>query len=175
MGTGKKKIEIKQIIKEGSRMVTFSKRRKGLFKKASQLESMTNARVAIVVFSPTGKPYTCGNVIAAIGTHFPQFHKNEIESCGTHISQLQKNEIGSSGSHFPKNETGESGTRFTQFRSSEIGSTGSHLKNGLCDWLEKIDVEECGNLDELLLLKEQLEGTRDKLAEHSESFEALFV
>ncbi|KAJ8540263.1 hypothetical protein K7X08_030182 [Anisodus acutangulus] len=145
MGTGKK-IEIKQIIKEASRMVTFSKRRKGLFKKASQLESMTGARVAIVVFSPTGKPYTCGDVNAAIGTHFPRFHGSEIGSCGSQY-----------------HENGASGSRSFS------------LKNGLCDWLEKIDVEECGNLSEMLLLKEQLEGNRDKLAEHTESFEALFM
>ncbi|PHT41237.1 Agamous-like MADS-box protein AGL17 [Capsicum baccatum] len=43
MGTGKKKIEIQKITKETSRMVTFSKRRKGLFKKAKELESMTEA------------------------------------------------------------------------------------------------------------------------------------
>nr|XP_009593982.1 agamous-like MADS-box protein AGL23 [Nicotiana tomentosiformis] len=55
MGTGKKKIEIKKITKESSRMVTFSKRRKGLFKKAVELQSKTiDTQVAILVFSPTG-------------------------------------------------------------------------------------------------------------------------
>ncbi|XP_016458072.2 MADS-box transcription factor 23-like [Nicotiana tabacum] len=70
MGTGKKKIEIKQIMKAASRMVTFSKRRKGLFKKALELESMTGARVAAIVFSPTGKPYISGDVNSAIDRHF---------------------------------------------------------------------------------------------------------
>ncbi|XP_070003264.1 agamous-like MADS-box protein AGL28 [Nicotiana sylvestris] len=55
MGTGKKKIEIKKITKESSKMVTFSKRRKGLFKKAVELQSKTSGtQVAILVFSPTG-------------------------------------------------------------------------------------------------------------------------
>lgn len=62
MGTGKKKIETKKISKESSRKVAFSKRRKGLFKKAVELESMTGAQVAILVFSQAGKPYTCGDV-----------------------------------------------------------------------------------------------------------------
>ena len=61
MGKGKKKIEIKKITKETSRMVTFSKRRKGLFKKAEALQTLTGANVAIFVFSPAGKPYSCGD------------------------------------------------------------------------------------------------------------------
>ncbi|XP_055814504.1 agamous-like MADS-box protein AGL28 [Solanum dulcamara] len=55
-------IEMKKISKESSRKVAFSKRRKGLFKKAVELESMTGAQVAILVFSQAGKPYTCGDV-----------------------------------------------------------------------------------------------------------------
>nr|XP_016508956.1 PREDICTED: agamous-like MADS-box protein AGL29 [Nicotiana tabacum] len=144
MGTGKKKIEIKQIMKETSRMVTFSKRRKGLFKKALELESMTGARVAAIVFSPTGKPYTYGDVYSAIDRHF-------------------------SSSIDPLSGSGDvciSGSRSTP-----------PSRNGLRNWLENIDVQECENLNELLLLKEQLEGTREKLAfiEDSESFLALFM
>ncbi|TMW84693.1 hypothetical protein EJD97_024608 [Solanum chilense] len=62
MGKGKQKIEIKKITKESARKVAFSKRRKGLFKKAVQFESKTGAKVAILVFSSSGKPYTCGDV-----------------------------------------------------------------------------------------------------------------
>ncbi|GMP97437.1 hypothetical protein CsSME_00045693 [Camellia sinensis var. sinensis] len=58
MGSGKKKIEIKRVEKEGQRMVTFSKRRHGLFNKARQLRSLTGADIAILTFSPAGRPYT---------------------------------------------------------------------------------------------------------------------
>uniref|UniRef100_A0A3Q7EFH4 MADS-box domain-containing protein n=1 Tax=Solanum lycopersicum TaxID=4081 RepID=A0A3Q7EFH4_SOLLC len=67
MGKGKQKIEIKKITKESARKVAFSKRRKGLFKKAVQLESKTGAKVAILVFSSSGKPYTCGDVETLCG------------------------------------------------------------------------------------------------------------
>ncbi|XP_019237490.1 PREDICTED: MADS-box transcription factor 23-like [Nicotiana attenuata] len=80
MGTGKKKIEIKKITKESSRMVTFSKRRKGLFKKAVELESKTSGvQVAVLVFSPTGKPYTCGgnDVLTTFQNHCDSSHSSE--------------------------------------------------------------------------------------------------
>ncbi|KAL7187692.1 hypothetical protein ACSBR1_037701 [Camellia fascicularis] len=60
MGSGKKKIEIKRVEKKGQRMVTFSKRRHGIFNKARQLRSLTGADIAILTFSPAGRPYTQG-------------------------------------------------------------------------------------------------------------------
>ncbi|KAF7145329.1 hypothetical protein RHSIM_Rhsim04G0025100 [Rhododendron simsii] len=41
-------------------MVTFSKRRKGLFKKAHELHCLTGADIAIVPCSMAGRPYTHG-------------------------------------------------------------------------------------------------------------------
>ncbi|KAK1271597.1 Agamous-like MADS-box protein AGL62 [Acorus gramineus] len=54
---GRKKIEIKKIEKEDARQVCFSKRRQGVFKKASELSILCGAQIAIIVFSPGGKPY----------------------------------------------------------------------------------------------------------------------
>ncbi|KAK1262443.1 Agamous-like MADS-box protein AGL62 [Acorus gramineus] len=54
---GRKKIEMKKIEKEDARQVCFSKRRQGLFKKASELSLLCGAHIAIIVFSPGGKPY----------------------------------------------------------------------------------------------------------------------
>ncbi|KAL5731839.1 hypothetical protein ACHQM5_004529 [Ranunculus cassubicifolius] len=54
---GRQKIEIKRIEQEESRQVTFSKRRSGLFKKASELHILCGAEVAIIVFSPAGKVF----------------------------------------------------------------------------------------------------------------------
>ncbi|CAK9157248.1 unnamed protein product [Ilex paraguariensis] len=61
MGMGKKKIEIKKKEKELDGMVTFSKRRQGLFKKARELHLRTNANVAILVFLEVGQVYTHGD------------------------------------------------------------------------------------------------------------------
>lgn len=53
---GRQKIEIKRIEKEEARQVCFSKRRAGVFKKAHELSVLCGAEIAIVVFSPAGKP-----------------------------------------------------------------------------------------------------------------------
>ncbi|KAL4310610.1 hypothetical protein GQ457_01G041240 [Hibiscus cannabinus] len=58
---GRRKIEMKMVKDSSSRQVTFSKRRTGLFKKANELATLCAAQVAIVVFSPGGKPYSFGH------------------------------------------------------------------------------------------------------------------
>lgn len=60
MGKGKRKIAIEKIVNEQSRMVTFSKRRKGLFKKAQELNSKTGSSIALLVLSKAGRPYVYG-------------------------------------------------------------------------------------------------------------------
>ncbi|KAJ1407337.1 hypothetical protein SESBI_24443 [Sesbania bispinosa] len=58
---GKKKVEMKRIENKSSRQVTFSKRRKGLLKKARELAILCDANVAVVIFSSAGKLYECCN------------------------------------------------------------------------------------------------------------------
>ncbi|KAJ4760257.1 Agamous-like MADS-box protein AGL61 [Rhynchospora pubera] len=54
---GKRKIAIQLIENVDARNVCFSKRRTGLFKKASELRVMCGAQVRVVAFSPAGKPF----------------------------------------------------------------------------------------------------------------------
>lgn len=58
---GRRKIEIKRIECMEARHVCFSKRREGLYKKASELCALTGAKVAVIVFSPAKKPYSFGD------------------------------------------------------------------------------------------------------------------
>ncbi|XP_042506107.1 agamous-like MADS-box protein AGL62 [Macadamia integrifolia] len=58
---GRKKIEMKKIDDETARLVTFSKRRLGLFKKASELSILCGAEAAILVFSESDKVYSFGH------------------------------------------------------------------------------------------------------------------
>ncbi|KAM6576493.1 hypothetical protein CsatB_028330 [Cannabis sativa] len=53
----RQKIEIKKIDNITARQVTFSKRRRGLFKKAQELSTLCDAQLALIVFSSTGKLY----------------------------------------------------------------------------------------------------------------------
>ncbi|RWW43787.1 hypothetical protein BHE74_00050516, partial [Ensete ventricosum] len=54
---GRGKIAICRIENSTSRQVTFSKRRKGLLKKAKELAILCDAEVGVVVFSATGRLY----------------------------------------------------------------------------------------------------------------------
>ncbi|KAF5193544.1 Mads-box transcription factor [Thalictrum thalictroides] len=55
------KTQVKRIENAASRQVTFSKRRKGLLKKAHELSVLCDAEVSLIVFSPTGKLYEFSN------------------------------------------------------------------------------------------------------------------
>ncbi|KAL6604021.1 hypothetical protein ACP70R_044382 [Stipagrostis hirtigluma subsp. patula] len=71
---GKQRIEIRRIEEDSRRQVTFSKRKAGVLKKATELAMLCDAHVAVVVFSPGkrqpppssgegngGKPFGVGN------------------------------------------------------------------------------------------------------------------
>ncbi|KFK43925.1 hypothetical protein AALP_AA1G191900 [Arabis alpina] len=59
---GRQKIEIKEIKVESKRQVTFSKRRRGLFKKAAELSVLAGAKIAIITFSKTDRIFKFGHV-----------------------------------------------------------------------------------------------------------------
>lgn len=58
---GKRKREIKLVQDKQNRMVTFSKRRQGLFKKAKKLSILCGCEIAIVTFSGAGKAFSFGS------------------------------------------------------------------------------------------------------------------
>ncbi|XP_050891408.1 agamous-like MADS-box protein AGL62 [Lathyrus oleraceus] len=60
-GRGRKKTEMKKMSNESHLQVTFSKRRSGLFKKASELCTLCGVDIALVVFSPSEKVFSFGH------------------------------------------------------------------------------------------------------------------
>lgn len=58
---GKQKIEMKVVEAYEDRMITFSKRKAGIYKKIIEIITMCGAEVAFLVFSEGGKPYTFAN------------------------------------------------------------------------------------------------------------------
>ncbi|KAH6765400.1 hypothetical protein C2S52_016383 [Perilla frutescens var. hirtella] len=60
-GKGRQKIAMAKIENETNLQVTFSKRRAGVFKKASELSTLCGAETAVVVFSPGNKPHSFGH------------------------------------------------------------------------------------------------------------------
>lgn len=58
---GRQKVTMVKMENQSNLQVTFSKRRAGLFKKASELCTLCGAEAAIVVFSPADKAYCFGH------------------------------------------------------------------------------------------------------------------
>ncbi|XP_020419737.1 agamous-like MADS-box protein AGL62 [Prunus persica] len=74
---GRQKIEMKRIEDQDDRLVTFSKRRSGVYKKASELATLCGAEVGVVVFSPSGKPFSYANSsIDSIANRFLNGHRH---------------------------------------------------------------------------------------------------
>ncbi|TXG74694.1 hypothetical protein ES288_1Z019200v1 [Gossypium darwinii] len=58
---GKQKIEIKIIENADDRLITFSKRRTGIYKKISELSILCGGEILFIIFSPDGKPFSFGH------------------------------------------------------------------------------------------------------------------
>ncbi|KAJ7969117.1 Agamous-like MADS-box protein [Quillaja saponaria] len=58
---GRQKVKMEKMTKESNLQVTFSKRRSGLFKKASELCTLCGVEVALIVFSPGKKVFAFGH------------------------------------------------------------------------------------------------------------------
>ncbi|KAB2601427.1 agamous-like MADS-box protein AGL62 [Pyrus ussuriensis x Pyrus communis] len=58
---GRQKIEMKKIENEEVLLVSFSKRRSGVYKKATDMIALSGGEVGIVIFSPSGKPFSYGH------------------------------------------------------------------------------------------------------------------
>ncbi|XP_011087946.1 MADS-box protein SVP isoform X2 [Sesamum indicum] len=74
----RQKIQIKKIDNLTARQVTFSKRRRGLFKKAQELSTLCDAEIALIVFSATGKlfDYSSSSMMQLIQRHSLQSEKS---------------------------------------------------------------------------------------------------
>ncbi|KAF8114271.1 hypothetical protein N665_0039s0035 [Sinapis alba] len=77
---GRQKIEIKEIKEDSKRHVTFSKRRRGLFKKAAELSVLTGAKIAVVTFSKCGRIYSFGHVDSLMDKYLRKIPVNLDES-----------------------------------------------------------------------------------------------
>ncbi|XP_010454329.1 PREDICTED: floral homeotic protein PISTILLATA-like isoform X2 [Camelina sativa] len=72
---GRGKIEIKRIENPNNRVVTFSKRRTGLVKKAKEITVLCDAKVALIIFASNGKmtDYCCPSM--DLGAMLDQYQK----------------------------------------------------------------------------------------------------
>nr|ACH53558.1 MADS-box transcription factor MPF1 [Physalis pubescens] len=86
----RQKIQIKKIDNLTARQVTFSKRRRGLFKKAQELSTLCDADIGLIVFSATGKlfEYSSSSMMQLI-----EKHKMHSERDMDSLEQLQSSNL----------------------------------------------------------------------------------
>ncbi|XP_010531345.1 PREDICTED: agamous-like MADS-box protein AGL21 [Tarenaya hassleriana] len=74
---GRGKIVIQRIDDSTSRQVTFSKRRKGLIKKAKELAILCDAEVGLIIFSSTGRLYDFSS--SSMKSVIERYNKTKME------------------------------------------------------------------------------------------------
>nr|ASY97764.1 AP31 [Cercidiphyllum japonicum] len=86
------KIEIKRIENSTNRQVTYSKRRKGLFKKANELAILCDAKVSIIMHSNTGKLHEYISPSTTTKQLFDEYQKTlKIDLWSSHYEIMQEN------------------------------------------------------------------------------------
>ncbi|XP_043714123.1 MADS-box protein JOINTLESS-like isoform X1 [Telopea speciosissima] len=85
----REKIQIRKITNTTARQVTFSKRRRGLFKKAEELSILCDAEVALIVFSSTGKLFEFANSSVKDIVERHRLHSKNIEKLDGPSLELQ--------------------------------------------------------------------------------------
>ncbi|XP_071731587.1 MADS-box protein JOINTLESS-like isoform X2 [Rutidosis leptorrhynchoides] len=129
----RQKTEIRKIEKLSARQVTFSKRRRGLFKKAQELSTLCDVDIALIVFSATGKlfhysPSSMNQVL--------ERHRLQSQNVGDQLQQSsQELQIARRRSAILSKELGE--------RTREL----SHLKG---EDLQGLDLKELRKLEAII-------------------------
>ncbi|XP_017640699.1 MADS-box protein AGL24-like isoform X2 [Gossypium arboreum] len=89
----REKIKIKKIDNLTARQVTFSKRRRGLFKKAEELSVLCDAEFALIIFSATGKlfEFATSSMKDILGRY--NLHSNKLDQPTLELRLESTNEI----------------------------------------------------------------------------------
>ncbi|CAA2935137.1 MADS-box protein JOINTLESS-like isoform X4 [Olea europaea var. sylvestris] len=168
----REKIPIKKIDNTSARQVTFSKRRKGLLKKAKELSVLCDADLALIIFSSTGKLFDFAS----------SSMKNILEKHGLHSKNLEKLEQSS----LELQIVGDSNySRLSQ----EVAERSHQLRYMRGEELQELSIEELQKLERSLetglscvkekmdekIMKEinQLQQTRMELMEENERLRLL--
>ncbi|CAL4937952.1 unnamed protein product [Urochloa decumbens] len=177
MAGKRERIAIRRIENLAARQVTFSKRRRGLFKKAEELSILCDAEVGLVVFSATGKLFhfastSMKQIIDRYDSHSKTLQKSEAPS------QLQSH-VDDSACAKLREELAEASLKLRQMRGEELqrlsvqqlqelektleSGLGSVLKTKsqkISDEINGLERKRMLLIEENSRLKEQLQVTR---------------
>ncbi|KAJ4753271.1 MADS transcription factor [Rhynchospora pubera] len=157
----REKLKLRRIDNTAARQVTFSKRRKGLFKKAEELSILCDAEVALIVFSSTGKLF--------------QFSSSSMKKTLDKYSGHSKDHDGPDHKPATPLDLNIEQTNCEEL-SKKVASASLQLKQMRGEELDKLSVVELQQLENKLeeglsrvlnrkgqLMMEQIDGLRQKL------------
>ncbi|XP_057763620.1 MADS-box protein JOINTLESS-like [Salvia miltiorrhiza] len=164
----RQKIQIKKIDNLTTRQVTFSKRRRGLFKKAQELATLCDAEIALIVFSATGKLFDYSS--SSITQIIQRLNLQSEDSYSKRLNNLQAggdnydaiiNELtlelrqlhGQELQGLDVNEL----QRLERVVESAMGRVGKKKKNMLMNEISKLKTREIELLEENAMLKQQVD------------------
>ncbi|XP_065873880.1 MADS-box protein SVP [Euphorbia lathyris] len=129
----REKIQIRKIDNATARQVTFSKRRRGLFKKAEELAVLCDADVALIIFSSTNKLFEyCSSGM-----------KEVLDRHNLHSKNLEKMEQPSLELQLVEN------SNFSRL-SKEVAEKSQQLRQMRGEELHGLDIEELKQLEKSL-------------------------
>ncbi|XWS63101.1 hypothetical protein CRYUN_Cryun06bG0067500 [Craigia yunnanensis] len=129
----RRKIQIKKIDNIAARQVTFSKRRRGLFKKAHELSTLCDAEIALVVFSATGKLFEYSSTSTG----------QVIERLNLQSERVDRLDL------IPSPELQLESSTYARL-SKEISEKTQELRQLMGEELRGLDLEELKHLEKLL-------------------------
>nr|XP_023880231.1 MADS-box protein JOINTLESS-like [Quercus suber] len=115
----RRRIQIKKIDNTTARQVTFSKRRRGLFKKAFELSTLCDAEISLMVFSAAGKLFEYASSSMQLVIERRNLHPENLGKMDQLSLELQLLENGTSYAMLNK-ETEEKTHELRNIRGEEL-------------------------------------------------------
>ncbi|KAL7585292.1 hypothetical protein Lser_V15G44557 [Lactuca serriola] len=145
----REKIKIKKIDNITARQVTFSKRRRGLLKKAQELAVLCDADVALIVFSATGKlfEYSSSSMQEMLGKYklHSSNNRDKVDDPSLNLELVESDEVRLSKEIYDKNR------ELRQLR-------GQELQGLTIEELEHLETVLEGGLSRVLQTKDEKFG-----------------
>ncbi|XP_068643522.1 agamous-like MADS-box protein AGL65 isoform X2 [Aristolochia californica] len=171
---GRVKLKIKRLESTNNRAVTYSKRRTGILKKARELSILCDIDIALLMFSPAGKPTLClgersniEEVIAKFAQLTPQERaKRKLESLEALKKTFKKLDHDVNIQDFlgTGTQTVEELTNQSRLLQSQL----AEIHKRISYWM---DPDKINSLDHIRMMEESLRESINQIRAHKENFE----
>ncbi|KAG0499415.1 hypothetical protein HPP92_003653 [Vanilla planifolia] len=170
----REKIKIRKIDNATARQVTFSKRRRGLFKKAQELSILCDAEVGLIIFSSTGKLFqfsstSMNEIVERYGLQFKSIQKVDQPSLDLQFDRNDSAKLSKQADELSQQLRKMRGEDIDKLTLEELQKIESTLGTGLSRVLEKKDQKILDQISELQLrgmkLMEENSRLRKRMSE----------